>query len=327
MHKLLVIISPATGDSQSLANNGNCLLIPQGTPCSLLYGAPCPMVVSIVSKEGQSTVNVGGAKALGADCEFMCPMGGKLSAQSHGQSKATHNTAAAKEVASFIADFIPIVGTIKSVIEVVTGVDPITGEPTSRLAAAAGIVPGGKAISKGGKVIKAIAKGEKGAAKAAVKTAAKTEKVAASSTKAASKGEKAAAKNSHPPGSSPKKPEQTPKNAANNSNSQPKASNGNKPPPRTEPKNLEEKLALDEAKNGAGNKIKGFDAKQNDPRYPPDKWSKMEHTHKRTDGRVSITEGPNGEIVKSSKHVETIDIHFWENTQTGQRHGFKFKNP
>lgn len=190
MHKLVVILSPATGDSQSLAAKGNCILVPQGTPCSLLYGAPCPMVVTLVSKEGQSTVEIGGAKALGADCEFMCPMGGKLTAQSHGQAIATHNEASAGlQIASFIADFVPIVGTIKSVIEVVTGVDPITGEATSRLAAAAGIVPGGKAIAKGGKVIKAIAKGEKGAAKVG-KAAAKTEKVAASSTKAASKERK-----------------------------------------------------------------------------------------------------------------------------------------
>ena len=166
MHKLVVMVSPATGDSQSLSANGNCLLVPQGTPCSMLYGAPCPMVVNIVSKEGQSTVDIGGAKALGADCEFMCPMGGKLTTQSHGQAIALHNEASAGlQIASFIADFVPIVCTIKAVIEVATGVDPITGEATSRIAAAAGLVPGGKAVTRGGKIVKAIVKGEKGAAK------------------------------------------------------------------------------------------------------------------------------------------------------------------
>lgn len=238
MHKLVVIMSPATGDSQSLAAKGNCILVPQGTPCSLLYGAPCPMVVSIVSKEGQSNVEIGGAKALGADCEFMCPMGGKLTAQSHGQAIATHNEASkGLQIASLIIDLVPIASTIKSIIEVVTGVDPITGEATSRLMAAAGIVPGGKAITKGGKVIKAIVKAEKGAAKTvkAAKTAAKTEKVAASSAKAASKGEKAAVKNAHPPKAaetpppSPNKVEHT-KPAANENNFHPKPANDNTPP-------------------------------------------------------------------------------------------------
>ncbi|MCE5318950.1 MAG: pre-toxin TG domain-containing protein, partial [Parachlamydia sp.] len=144
-----------------------------------------------------------------------CPMGGKLTTQSHGQAIALHNEASAGlQIASFIADFVPIVCTIKAVIEVATGVDPVTGQPTSRLEAAAGLIPGGKAVTKGGKVVKAIVKGEKGAAKAA-KTAAKTEKAAASSTKAASKGEKAAAKNAHTP------------TAANENNFQGKAANEN----------------------------------------------------------------------------------------------------
>ncbi len=77
----------------------------------------------------------------------------------------------------------------------------------------------------------------------------------------------------------------------------------NKDEPRTEPKNLEEKLSMDEAKGGAGQEI--MKGKINDPRYPQSDWAKMEHIHR----------GPNNNTV----------IHYWKNRLTGSSHGFKFK--
>ena len=47
-------------------------------------------------------------------------------------------------------------------------------------------------------------------------------------------------------------------------------------------------------------KIKG-------PKYPKEEWKKVAHTHKKSDGTV-------------------IDIHYWENRLTGEKHDFKFKN-
>ena len=73
---------------------------------------------------------------------------------------------------------------------------------------------------------------------------------------------------------------------------------------RTQPQNLAEKLALDEAMGGAGTRI--MKGKINDPRYPEDVWAKMQHVH----------ENPGG--------TKTV-IHYWENLQTGAREGLKFK--
>ena len=61
---------------------------------------------------------------------------------------------------------------------------------------------------------------------------------------------------------------------------------------RTQPQNLAEKLALDEAMGGAGTRI--MKGKINDPRYPEDVWAKMQHVH----------ENPGG--------TKTV-IHYWEN--------------
>jgi hypothetical protein len=55
----------------------------------------------------------------------------------------------------------PVAGSLKSAAEIVTGTDLITGEEVSRLGAALGIIPGGKAISKGKKVAKMVTKGAK----------------------------------------------------------------------------------------------------------------------------------------------------------------------
>jgi len=75
----------------------------------------------------------------------------------------------------------------------------------------------------------------------------------------------------------------------------------------TEPRTLEEKLTLDEAKA-----IKnGKEAKKltiNDPRYPSETWKKCSLTHQYPDPKIRRTE-----------------VHWWENRITGEKHGFKFK--
>jgi len=81
--------------------------------------------------------------------------------------------------------------------------------------------------------------------------------------------------------------------------------NALKGPIRTKPGNLAEKLALDEAKAGAGRRIMEDNIK--DPRYlPKTEWTKMEHLHSPPGGNETI-------------------IHYWENLITGIREGFKFK--
>lgn len=82
----------------------------------------------------------------------------------------------------------------------------------------------------------------------------------------------------------------------------------NKPKKRTEPRNLEEQLALEEAKTKPPNpKSEIMQGKINGPNYPTDKWSKNEHVHYNTDGTKT-------------------DIHYWENRITGEREDFKFKD-
>ncbi|MCX6989869.1 MAG: hypothetical protein NTX49_02210 [Chlamydiae bacterium] len=77
---------------------------------------------------------------------------------------------------------------------------------------------------------------------------------------------------------------------------------------REEPNDLEEHLALEEAKakpQDAEDEI--MQGKIKDPRYPEKEWKKVDHTHTRSDG----TE---------------IDIHYWEHRLTGEKSEFKFKN-
>ena len=76
---------------------------------------------------------------------------------------------------------------------------------------------------------------------------------------------------------------------------------------RTEPKDLSEQLALDEAKAGAGDEMEKLKDKIKDPRYPKEYWAKKQHIHEKPDGT-------------------NINVHYWEHRLTGQRHGFKFKN-
>ena len=61
---------------------------------------------------------------------------------------------AVKALASFSADMMPVVGPAKSVVEIATGKDSITGEPIPPAVAAAGlvlsVVPGGKLLAKTG---------------------------------------------------------------------------------------------------------------------------------------------------------------------------------
>lgn len=78
-----------------------------------------------------------------------------------------------------------------------------------------------------------------------------------------------------------------------------------KKPARTNPLDLEEKLALEEAKGGSGKQIMEEDIK--DPNYPIDEWQKTGHSHKHRDGTIT-------------------DVHYWQNVQTSERTGFKFKD-
>jgi len=73
-----------------------------------------------------------------------------------------------------------------------------------------------------------------------------------------------------------------------------------KPPVRTDPRNLAEQLALEEAKGGAGSRI--MQGQINDPAYPENVWAKMQHVH--------------GDTV----------VHYWQNLKTGVREGYKFKD-
>jgi RHS repeat-associated protein len=90
--------------------------------------------------------------------------------------------------------------------------------------------------------------------------------------------------------------------------------------PRTEPGNLAEQLALQEAEAGAGERI--MRGEINDPLFPEDVWGKMQHTHESPFG-MSITD--KGIVPWSSR--DTISIHYWLNLETGAKIGFKFKNP
>jgi RHS repeat-associated protein len=72
----------------------------------------------------------------------------------------------------------------------------------------------------------------------------------------------------------------------------------------TDPQDLEEQLALDEAKAGEGESFMGD--KVNDPRYK-DTHDKMRHNHPHPDGT-------------------NTEIHYWKNRDTGETSGFKFKN-
>lgn len=73
---------------------------------------------------------------------------------------------------------------------------------------------------------------------------------------------------------------------------------------RTEPIDLEEQLALAEAKGEKGDKVK---CKQNDPRYPESEWVKKSHNHDHYDGTRT-------------------EVHWWENVKSGETHGYKIKD-
>ena len=74
---------------------------------------------------------------------------------------------------------------------------------------------------------------------------------------------------------------------------------------RAEARNLAEKLALDEAKAGAGKRI--MQGRINDPAYPEDTFAKMSHIHEHPGGWQT-------------------EIHYWEDLTSGVRSGFKFKD-
>jgi RHS repeat-associated protein len=69
---------------------------------------------------------------------------------------------------------------------------------------------------------------------------------------------------------------------------------------RAEARNLAEQMALREAEAGAGQRI--MQGLIKDPAFPENVWAKMQHVH--------------GDTV----------IHYWQNLQTGERVGFKFKD-
>ncbi|GAC1431733.1 MAG: hypothetical protein NVSMB62_28750 [Acidobacteriaceae bacterium] len=78
---------------------------------------------------------------------------------------------------------------------------------------------------------------------------------------------------------------------------------------RTEPADLTEDLTLQEAQAGAGCRI--MKGKIRDPKYPEDRWAKMEHIHK--------------SINKATNETREVVVHYWRDLVTGLRHGFKFK--
>ncbi len=84
-----------------------------------------------------------------------------------------------------------------------------------------------------------------------------------------------------------------------------KSESGKKQSPRTEPKNLEEQLTLEEAKTNEGKRI--MENEINDPKYPKKDWKKQQYVHENFEGTGKT-------------------IHYWENIQTGEKHGFKFKD-
>jgi len=75
---------------------------------------------------------------------------------------------------------------------------------------------------------------------------------------------------------------------------------------RVEPVNLSEKLALDEAKGGAGKEIMSGSIK--DSNYSSSEWSKIAHYHS-----------------PLSSDEPGIEIHYWRNNLTGDQIGYKFK--
>lgn len=176
--KLTVTSSSSTGESKKLANTGNNFFPPPGGTCAITM-APC-VPATMVADPGQSTVKIDGMTALGAGCKFQCAIGGMVTMSSPGQKVAKHDEAAPAddaeklEALSLILDLIPFVGSFKSAIEVVTGKDAVTGEETSRLMAAVGIVPGAKVVTKGGKAAKV--------AKRALKSSGKSGKAASIAT-------------------------------------------------------------------------------------------------------------------------------------------------
>jgi hypothetical protein len=73
---------------------------------------------------------------------------------------------------------------------------------------------------------------------------------------------------------------------------------------RSTPKNLPEQLTLKEAKSGSGREI--MEGRIKDPLYADTDWIKKSHLHQLPGGR-------------------SIQIHYWENSVTKARLGFKFK--
>ena len=72
---------------------------------------------------------------------------------------------------------------------------------------------------------------------------------------------------------------------------------------RTEPKNLREKLSMDEAKSGSGKKI--MEGKINDKNYK-DTHDKMSHVHEHPGGAQT-------------------EVHYWKNKTNSETTGYKFK--
>lgn len=77
--------------------------------------------------------------------------------------KVIYDKVFSKETLSFALDVIPVVGTVKSAGQLITGKDLVTGEPVNRWIEAGGLlmslVPGGKGAVSGGKaVVKGVAK-------------------------------------------------------------------------------------------------------------------------------------------------------------------------
>lgn len=96
MLKITVISSSADGCETKIATESNFIFLPPGAPCTALGITPPPPCVPpplMVSKTGQSDIEIDGSKALSIDCELKCPLGGTLSVTSPAQTDAEHGGA------------------------------------------------------------------------------------------------------------------------------------------------------------------------------------------------------------------------------------------
>lgn len=141
--KLKVTTSSTEGDSKKIANQTNCFFPPSGGNCTFppsVPPSPCPgLPPGAAIAPGQTKVAIDNQLALGDGCKFMCPKGQIVSLSSAGQSVAK-NSEAEPSRGSQIDSLTPVVGSIKSLVQLVTGTDEVRGEEVSRVEEAIGLI-------------------------------------------------------------------------------------------------------------------------------------------------------------------------------------------